>query len=438
MSAIEWIAVIGLTALTAYLVLRCFRRPRRFMRNVYRTLARAVRRLCTGAAYYLLWLFPRDKRLILFTSDEGEAFNDNPKYLFQKFIAQPGFRCVWITRNADVYDAMKQSGYEVCMLQSRQGRWMQLRAGTLIHSNSLKEEFNYILAGGATSINCWHGVGLKRVWYRNKNAFSGKWTAQPPSLKRSYHLWWAGLNRARRNYVISTSEEVSAYYPATYNVPMDHVLNLGQARNDVFFDDTLEEGTLPPEFQKGKVIVYMPTYRAYNVRRGDREMIGSGIDLEKLSAMLKKYGYTFVIKQHRFNTQEGAEQRRYENIVDISSLNYALDPQLLLKYTDILITDYSSAYTDFLLLDRPVLFYCYDLEDYLSQWELNFDYDYVTPGPKVFSSDELIAALEKILQGQDEYVAERQRVKRVFYSPENQGPVAQKQMDYIIDNIIKR
>ena len=408
-----------------------------FLEKTYvgQSLKRLVKRVFSGGIYYLLWLFPRDKKLIVFTADEGQAFADNPKYLFYEFRKHPELRCVWLTKNAAVYKSLKEQGIEVYMHSSAKGRWMQLRAGYLIHTNSLKEEFNYLIAGGATSINCWHGVGLKRVWYRNKNAFSGQWMAAPPSFKRTYHLWWAGLNSARKNYVISTSEEVSAYYPETYNVPPEQVLNLGQARNDVFFDDSLEEGELPECFKNGKVILYMPTYREYNVRSGPTENIGSSIDYEKLSGILEKYGYTFAVKQHRYNTSEG-ESLQFKNIVDITALNYSLDSQLLLKYTDILVTDYSSCYTDYLLLDRPVVFYCYDLDEYLEKWDLNFDYDYVTPGPKAFTSDELIDALEKLMQGQDAYEAERQRVKRVFYSPENQGPVAQKQMDYILKNII--
>lgn len=399
-----------------------------------------VKRAVTGAVYYGLWLLPRDKSLILFTADEGQSFSDNTKYLFYEFLKDPRFRCVWITRNRDVYNGLKARGYEVCMLDSREGKKLQLKAGTLIHTNSLKEEFNYILAAGAVSVNCWHGVGLKRVWWRNKNAFSGKWVSSPPSLKRTYNVWWAGLNAARENYVISTSEEVSAYYPATYRVKEDHVLNLGQARNDVFFDDSLEEvqDDSLEFFKSNKIILYMPTYRAYNVRKKGPEKIGEQIDYRRLSEMLKKYGYTFVVKQHRYNTTARDQFKGLDNIVDISRQNFALDPQLLLKYTDILVTDYSSCYTDFLLLDRPVMFYCYDLDEYLARWEINFDYDYVTPGPKVFDSDEFIAELEKLLQGQDEYEAERQRVKRVFYSPENQGPVIQKQKDYIVNNIINK
>lgn len=393
-------------------------------------------RAAIGAVYYLLWLVPRRKDLIVFTSEEGNGFSGNPKYLFLEAQKHPEYKKVWITKSSAVYKELTKQGYEVYKCFTPKGRWIQLRAGTLIHSNSLKEEFSYLFAAGATSVNCWHGVGLKRVWFRNKSAFSGKWMAAPPSLKRSYNLWWASLNLARRNYVIGTSEEVNDYYPATYHVAPENVLNLGQARNDIFFEDGLEKGQLPKCFENGKVIVYMPTYREYSKKGREKELIGQDIDYEKLSSVLEKYGYTFVIKKHRFNMVHNPYRAMYKNIVDISAQSSRLDTQLILKHTCILITDYSSCYTDFLLLDRPVVFYCYDLDEYLRKWELNFDYDYVTPGPKVFNSDELIDALEKLMQGQDEYEAERQRVKRVFYSPENQGPVAKKQMDYILEHII--
>lgn len=387
-----------------------------------------------GAIFYSLWLVPRKKELVLFGSDFG--FSGNPKYLFLEFQKQMKYKAVWIAKNIDVYKKMQKQGYEVYLCNTWKGFWTQLRAGTLIHSHSIKEDFSYLAVGGATSINCWHGVGLKRSWFRNINAFSGRWQAAAPSLKRSFNLWWARTNMAHRNFVIGTSEEVIAYYPETYHVKPNYILNLGQARNDVFFDSELEGANLPQIFQNGKVIVYMPTHRAYGERKGKKESVGGDIDYKKLSGILEKYGYTFVLKQHKFNTRSQVVSRRYENIIDISRFNNDLDTQLILKYTDILITDYSSCYTDFLLLNRPVVFYCYDLDQYLAKWDLNFDYDYVTPGPKVFDSDELIDALEKLMQGQDDYKEERERVKRVFYSPENQGPVAKKQMDYIIEHII--
>ncbi len=395
-----------------------------------------ARRLVWGSVFYLLKPFPKDKGLMIFGGDNGAGFSGNPKYLFLEAQKRPGIRAVWITKSGDVYKKLKEQGLPVELANSQKGMWTQLRAGTVVLSYSIKEDFNAIFLAGATSVNLWHGVGLKRSWFRNTLSFSGKAAAAAPSFAKKMNMWWACTNLTRENYVISTSEEVGEYYPATYHVPKEHVINLGQARNDVFYDDSLEEQNLPDFFHEKKVIIYMPTHRNYG--RGGQKMernIGKNIDYGKLSAMLEKYGWVFVIKQHRWVTHTTRTQ--YPNIIDITHENYDLDPQLILKYSDLVITDYSSCYTDFLLLDRPVMFFCYDLDEYLDRWELNFDYDYVTPGPKVWNSDQLIAELEKILQGNDEYEEERQRVKRVFYSPWNQQAVTGKQMDYILENLVK-
>lgn len=430
----EQIIVRELHVIIALLVILCILQLDPIRKKLWKTAKEFAFRVACLIPFYLSWLLPRDKKLVLFASDFG--FSGNPKYLFLEAQKHPEIHAVWITKTPSVYKQISKLGYEVYMCKSKKGFRMQLKAGTLIHSHSIREDFNYIAVAGATSINTWHGVGLKRSWYRSKNSFAGNWKMQPPSLKRSYHLLWARANMARKNYVIATSEDVADYYPATYNVKADHVINLGQARNDVFYDDSLEEGKLPECFRRGKTIVYMPTHREYGERRGNVETVGEDIDYDRLSKVLEKYGYTFVVKQHKFNTNL-ARYRKYPNIVDISAQNMQLDTQLLLKHTDILITDYSSCYTDYLLLDRPVVFYCYDLAEYLTNWDLNFDYDYVTPGPKCFDTNQLIKELENLMQGKDEFGEERQRVKRVFYSPENQGPVAEKQIDYIIDNIIK-
>lgn len=408
----------------------------KWLQKQWNRVKEVIHRLVCSGIFYALWLLPRDKHLVVFGAEEGIGFGGNPKYLFLEAQKHPEIRCVWITKDPRVLELLTGQNFEAYLANSWKGSWIQLRAGTAIFSHSIKDDFSYLLVGGATSVNTWHGVGLKRSWFRNVNTFSGLWYNSPPSLKRTWHLLWARTNMTRNSYVIGTSEEVDAYYPDTYSVPADHVLCLGQARNDVFFDDSLEDSKIPELFRNGKVIVYMPTHRNYGEKHGAQENIGSEIDYEKLSAVLKKYGYTFVVKQHRFNTHASAFEKSYDNIVDISLQNYSMDTQTILKYTDILISDYSSVYTDYLLLDRPVAFYCYDLEEYLALWDLNFPFDYVTPGPIAKTSDELIDALEKLMQGQDGYEAERQRVKRVFYSPENQGPVAKKQMEYILKNII--
>ncbi|GGE17741.1 hypothetical protein GCM10011571_19360 [Marinithermofilum abyssi] len=236
---------------------------------------------------------------------------------------------------------------------------------------------------------------------------------------------------AGESYVISTSEKVSSYYPETFLVNRGNVWELGQARNDLFFTETDEEKHFPNWIKERKIITYMPTHR--NFGQLDKE-IHQVLDLKRLDEFCRQYGCTFLIKRHMFS--KGKLPRGLEHVVDISQEK--LEPQLLLKYTDILVTDYSSCYTDYLLLNRPVLFYCYDLDEYLTKSnEMYHDYEEVTPGPKVETFDALLKSLAAAAEGRDAYEAERNRVLHIFYARENQGPVAEKQVRHIYKQILR-
>jgi CDP-glycerol glycerophosphotransferase (TagB/SpsB family) len=76
-----------------------------------------------------------------------------------------------------------------------------------------------------------------------------------------------------------------------------------------------------------------------------------------------------------------------------------------------LITDYSSVFFDYLLLDRPVIFSSFDLEMYRKNDRgFYFDYATVTPGPKADNWEQLELQLARILQGKDEHRQDRRRV----------------------------
>ena len=78
------------------------------------------------------------------------------------------------------------------------------------------------------------------------------------------------------------------------------------------------------------------------------------------------------------------------------------------KLADILVTDYSSIFVDFLLLNRPEIFFPYDYEKYVTKdRELYFDYNEFTPGPKARVFSEFLGVLGKTLQGEDDFAQKR-------------------------------
>ncbi|WP_328797791.1 CDP-glycerol glycerophosphotransferase family protein [Heyndrickxia sporothermodurans] len=250
-------------------------------------------------------------------------------------------------------------------------------------------------------------------------------------MKRFFGKFVVKTNSAKTNYVVSTSEKVSSYYPETYLVPKENVLELGQVRNDIFFSESEEDADVPTFLKENKIITYMPTHRSFGKIDTDINLV---FDFQELDQFCEKTGYIFVIKRHMYSS--GYIPKQYKHIIDISEEN--IDPQFLLKYTDILLTDYSSCYTDFLLLDRPVAFYCYDLETYLKKSnEMYHGYFDVTPGPKTRNFAELMQSLEEYVKDPTLYQDERNRVLNVFYSSGNQGKVLEKQVTYLYKNILK-
>ena len=86
----------------------------------------------------------------------------------------------------------------------------------------------------------------------------------------------------------------------------------------------------------------------------------------------------------------------------------------LLNLFDVLITDYSSIYIDYLLLDRPIIFIPYDKQEYLNKRGMNFEYDKVTPGYKPENMEEFLQSLNKILLNKDEFKEDRKLTNDIF------------------------
>lgn len=122
----------------------------------------------------------------------------------------------------------------------------------------------------------------------------------------------------------------------------------------------------------------------------------------------------------------------YSNIADIT--DKSMDIQELLMDTDLLITDYSSTYIDYLLLDRPMVFYDFDYQDYLrTDREMYYDYDEVTPGYKAETFGQLLDELDLIFQGEDQWREERRRVRDLFYCAQGQKAVGRKLLEFLKD-----
>lgn len=136
----------------------------------------------------------------------------------------------------------------------------------------------------------------------------------------------------------------------------------GLIRNDVFFNENYNDFYLNDiskikkiKNRNKKIILYAPTWRDFGMA-----YVFTDLDILELEGFCERNGYIFLYAGHPY--LKGRICPDSEFIIDLNK--YDIDIQVVLKYTDVLITDYSSIWIDALLLNIPIYSFCYDYEDY--------------------------------------------------------------------------
>lgn len=365
---------------------------------------------------YFSCLIPRSCKIWVFGAWLGQEFTDNSKYLFIEANLEKNIRPVWITKNPDVVKQINQLGYEAYLSSSIKGIYCQLHAKYAVMSNGISD-FNHMFLGRAIFVNLWHGVPLKRIGYDNKK--EKNWASVGQKFRRKIQKIPLG-----KEYVVATSEIFAKIYVSAFDRPKEFIMIEGQPRNDLFYDI---KGIFDPDTElteilnEKKVILYAPTHRL----EGAKEIIIDELfDLKTINDFCLTNDYYFLIKKHFYHKSEWLELEQYSNIIDITQK--VIDTQQLLFYTSILITDYSSIFIDYLLLDRPIIFYNFDYKEYLcTDRDMYFSYQNITPGLKVDNFKELMIELNSVSHGKDRCKKERERVRNICYCKSAQGFIGQ-------------
>lgn len=195
----------------------------------------------------------------------------------------------------------------------------------------------------------------------------------------------------RFDHVVVGSEKMAAIFRASFGITNEQIHRSGIPRTDFFFNDIEKKNALHsirsafPNLNDKKVILYAPTYRDDELSVSDIQL-----DLELMYQHLNK-DYMLLLRLHPAVKVDLCNQFP-DFVVDVShypNLNH------LLIVTDLLITDYSSIPFEFSLLNKPMIFFAYDLAEYTKArgfWE---NYEDNVPGPIVLSSESLIETIKE-------------------------------------------
>jgi hypothetical protein len=226
---------------------------------------------------------------------------------------------------------------------------------------------------------------------------------------------------ASYDFYITTSKFSSHILSSEYGLSYDKFLELGYSRNDNLFEveRTEEIRTEIKDIIKHDFkfcFLYTPTFRDYEQTDfvKSHDIFGYDEDYTTLSKMLIKSNAIILAKLHPWQNKLIINKSEYQNMYILQpSSKFSLYDIMLVS--DALITDYTSAYNDYLLLNRPVIFNMYDLELYEETRGLSLEpVEFYCAGEIVTSFKELMSGMSDIINGIDKYRTKRVEINPIF------------------------
>ncbi len=240
---------------------------------------------------------------------------------------------------------------------------------------------NYFDKGKDTKVfQLWHACGAFKTFGYSRLGKPGAPSQREPN-HRMYDL------------AIVSSAEVARHYAEGFGISDGCVVSTGVPRCDAFFDEEYKAETKRrlyykyPQLKDKRVLLFAPTFRGNGQQSAyyptDR------IDINKLCASIGEE-WAVIVKLHPFCRERLDISKAEGTVIDLSDEDELND---LLFITDLLVTDYSSAVFEASLLDIPMLFYCFDLEEYISGRDFYYSFNELAPGRAVRTEAELIESI---------------------------------------------
>lgn len=351
---------------------------------------------------------PPQPGLVAFVGRSRGYFIDNVKYAFLRCVEAAGnITPFFITTIPEERDKLAAHDLPVYLFPEEEAVMALARASTLV-ADDFYYKFNLIgpVASRARTVQLWHGVPLKKIGFPELERLT------PGTLR--YELVVQGY--AGYDVMVSTSEYFNEHC-FTKAFQAESFPTFGLPRNDVLLREpgpadlinTSEDYLrLARERREGaKVVLYLPTFRD----SGSDPITDKALDLEALQRFGEAKNVIFALKFHPYLQMSIKSELSHIRLIESSE-----DVYPYLRLCDLLITDYSSIYFDYLLLDRPVCFYPYDLDKYQMDRGLFFPYNDFTPGPKCSDFQQLFTQIRAtLLRGEDHFSTQRKEIRDLAF-----------------------
>lgn len=333
---------------------------------------------------------PGNNKLIIFESFHGRQYSDSPRAIYEYMKeAHPEYQLYWAAdrRYLNIFQEknlphVKRLSLKWIFLMARAKYWV-INTRLPLWIKKPKQ---------TVYLQTWHGTPLKKLGVDIDDV---KMPGTDTDNYKQNFVFEAG----KWDYLVSPNSYSTDIFKRAFQFKKD-VLETGYPRNDYLINNNKPEEIQKVKQRLGitvdkKVILYAPTWRDNQFYEKGKYKFNIELNLQHLK---DEFGDTYVIllRMH-YLVAESLNLEGYESFVkDFSEYE---DIRELYLVSDILITDYSSVFFDYANLNRPILFFVYDLEDYRDNLRgFYLDFENKAPGPLVRTTEEIIQEIKAIEQ----------------------------------------
>lgn len=266
----------------------------------------------------------------------------------------------------------------------------------------------------------------------------GKYPVKPSKKQMVVNVWHGSPLKTIGNYLndedqnfftilLAASDFFKPIMQKAFNCRPEQVVVCGHPRNDALFRPGDPLGQLGLSGNWKRLILWLPTFRqSAFLGNTDTESQGtetglpiltSRDEMEKVNEMLAASDTLMIAKIHPAQDLDQIDTRGFSNIRIVTNDQMQAaecDLYTLLGCADGLVTDYSSVYFDYLLLNRPIGFTVDDIEEYMAKRGFVVDDPYpLMPGRFIHIPEEFSAFVSEVISGSDAYDADRRRVNDI-------------------------
>ena len=377
------------------------------MKKTVKQFCENIKNVNSWFAYWLFALVPKKKNLWVFSGFLKTNYMDNTKYLYEYIVRNhPEIDVVWLTKNKDVLKQLQREKMPVLKMKSLKGIWTTARAEVAFSDHFKMSDYDNRFGFNARTkfVNLWHGVGLKKMIPEGdiipNTQVPGVRLSSDIIIDKNDSIFSKFIKFLKYPFIVPFRELFEKYYGLVcvgepfveffaepLRVKKSSQMLVGYPRHINLYEFSEE---------KSFNIIYAPTYRWDGHR--EKYMVETFVNsIKEINNLLELIDGKFVLRLHP-HTWRNYEDLLFDTINKYPRFSISKEKDIYkdLNTYSLLITDYSSIGYDFLITQKPIIYFAFDLEDYKTKdCSLSLSYEENSAGDIVYNWHDDINSIKK-------------------------------------------